>query len=491
MSGFLNKIKNIFRNLFTKLGNLKASLLFKLRDLAPLQRNRLIVASAGFILLTLIILSLMGVFNRKPQEIIPERETLVFWNVYDDEEVFKQLIYAYKEKNPYVDIVYERKRYNNYREFVSELLSAKQGPDIYAIHHTWLPLERKRLVAMNDVMPDLNPPLVINKYPEVFRFDFVVEPAPGDLEGEPKIYALPLAIDTLALYYNIDLFNTNSIVYAPRTWEEFVDVVNKLERVDENGNITLSGVALGSAFNERVNRSTDILSLLMMQSGAQMNNEYGRITFDSGVKTEDGFTYYPARDAINFYTSFANPNSQNYTWPPNAKYAKNAFYSIDAFVEGTAAMMINYSYHRETVKKRNPDLKFSVSEIPQPQDSVVKINYASYWGYAVPKISDNPKLAWDFINFITQEKNAKMYLEASDKPTALKSLIPAQQEDPELGVFANQVLTARSWRQPDFFEVQNILEEAINSVWPGNQSVSRAITEAARLINLVNLEDLY
>ena len=309
--------------------------------------------------------------------------------------------------------------------------------------------------------------------------------------GEPKIYALPLAIDTLALYYNLDYFNTNSIISAPRTWEEFVDTVNKLERVDENGNITLSGVALGSAFNDRVNRVTDILALLMMQSGAQMNSEYGRVTFDKGVQSDDGETYYPARDAINFYTSFANPNSENYTWPPNAKYAKNAFYSIDAFAEGYAAMMINYSYHRETIRKLNPNLRFSVAEIPQPQDSVVKINYASYWGYAVPKVSEHPDIAWDFINFITQEKNAMMYLEASDKPTALKSLIPLQQQNPELGVFANQALTARSWRQPDFFEVQNILEEAINSVWPGSKSTTKALSDAVRLINLINLGDLY
>src|SRR3990167_5389278 len=162
MSGFLNKLVNLLKNFLNKLNNLRSALLFKLRDLAPYQKNRLIVASAGFALLVLVVLSLLGVFNRKVEEIIPERKTLVFWNVYQNKEPFMQLLNAYKERNPYVNVVYEQKNYNNYREFVSELLSAKQGPDVYAIHHTWLPLERKRLVAMNDVMPDLNPPLVIN-----------------------------------------------------------------------------------------------------------------------------------------------------------------------------------------------------------------------------------------------------------------------------------------------------------------------------------------
>jgi len=457
----------------------------KLQNLAPYQRNRIIVGFVLLIILILIILSLFGVFSKERVELeIPEPITLVFWNVFQDKKPFERLILDYQIKNPNVNIVYEEKNYESYREFVAALLSAKDGPDVYSIHHTWLPLEQSRLISMNDALGDINPPLIINKFSEIVRFDFVDEPSVLE-QGEPQIYALPLAIDTLALYYNIDYFNTHSIVSAPRTWEEFVDVVRQIRRIDESGNITLAGAALGSAFNEQVNRVTDILSLLMMQSGAQMNDEFVGVSFDRGVRGDDGQTYYPAREAMAFYTSFSNPESENYTWPAEGRN------SINAFAEGYAAMMLNYSYHRDTIRQLNPDLRFAVAEMPQPAGSNIKINYASYWGYAVPKLSDNPDVAWDFINFLTQDENAIVYLEESDRPTALKALIPVQQNSPSLGVFANQVLTARSWRQPDFFEVQKILEQTINRVIVGERSIADAIRDAVNQINLINFEGLF
>ena len=357
---------------------------------------------------------------------------------------------------------------------MADLLSAQRGPDIYVVHNTWLPLERERLVPMNDVVT-IDVPRIINKYPDVVRFDFVEE----QLNQEPKIYALPLSIDTLALYYNKDYFNSNNIVTPPRTWEEFVDAVKKLRRIDNSGNIIIAGAAIGSGSNDKVNRSMDILSLLMMQAGAEMNDDFGRATFDKGVQGNDGQTYYPAEEAMTFYTSFSNPLSENYTWSPNDKY------SIDSFAEGSSAMMINYSYHRSTVREKNASLNFSVAPIPQAKDSLTKINYSSYWGYAVPKISQHPDIAWDFINFMAQEDNVKMYLDKSDRPTALKSLIIYQQKDPELGVFASQILTAKSWRQPDFFEVQKIFENAINTVLSGDQSIGDSVKDAANKINFL------
>ncbi|OGZ57798.1 MAG: hypothetical protein A3F94_01670 [Candidatus Spechtbacteria bacterium RIFCSPLOWO2_12_FULL_38_22] len=469
-------------------------LILRLRNLAPYQRNRIIFGAIVGLILLFIILGIFGVLGRKEVDQGPPQKegTLVFWSIFDEEDVFKDIINKYRAKNPQVKIVYRQKDYSSYREFVAELLSAKEGPDIYAIHHTWLPLEKERLVSMNEVVIDettgkgIDAPSIISKYPDIFRFDFVVEEVDDSGNSQPVIYALPLAIDTLALYYNEDYFNSNGIVFAPGTWEEFVEAVKKLRRIDANNNITLAGVAAGSAFNDKVNRVTDILSLLMIQSGAEMNDKFGNVTFDRGVEAQNGLTYFPAKEAMTFYTSFSNPNSLNYTWPTNDRY------SIDAFAQGYAAMMFNYSYHRDTIREKNPSLNFAIAPMPQPQESTKRINYASYWGYAVPKISDEPKLAWDFINFISQEENAKIYLDESNKPTALKSLISYQQKDPELAVFANQILSAKSWIQPDFFEVQRILERTINDVLTGNKDIESALDNGADEINFLprSFEDL-
>jgi hypothetical protein len=46
---------------------------------------------------------------------------------------------------------------------------------------------------------------------------------------------------------------------------------------------------------------------------------------------------------------------------------------------------------------------------------------------------------------MVKEEQAKLYLKQTKKPTALRSLVASQKTDDEIGVFVDQVLTARSW----------------------------------------------
>ena len=73
------------------------------------------------------------------------------------------------------------------------------------------------------------------------------------------------------MFYNKDLFNTAGIATPPKTWDEFISVIRKLSAKDKFGNLTKSGAAIGAADN--VNNAADILSLLMMQTGAKMISE--------------------------------------------------------------------------------------------------------------------------------------------------------------------------------------------------------------------------
>lgn len=450
----------------------------RLRNLEPYQRNRLILATVGGFVLLLILISLfrVGAGIEVPGD-KEKRGTLVIWNVFDDKRAFDAIIQKYISENPQVRIEYEQKSAANYREEVSSALSAGRGPDVYAVNNSWMPLELERLIPINEVLPEVSGAVLTRDFPDVFRLDFTRDKKdPSTGETQTLVYALPLSIDTLALYYNRDYFNSANIVDPPDNWDEFVEAVKQLRQV-ENGEVLLAGAALGSASNTQVNRATDILSMLMIQGGAEMHDDFGNVRFDRPIQDDEGVTFYPSEDAMNFYTSFSNPNSENYTWPAEGKF------SIDAFAEGYAAMMINYSHHRRTIRDLNPNLNFAVAPLPKPTGSPTRINYASYWGFAVPRVSDNAELAWDFINFMAKEENAILYLDATDRPPALRSLIAYYQPNPEIGVFANQILTAKSWIQPNAFEVEAALERAIDAVLKAEKSTRGAIRDAASEIN--------
>ena len=59
------------------------------------------------------------------------------------------------------------------------------------------------------------------------------------------------------------------------------------------------------------------------------------------------------------------------------------------------------------------------------------------------------------------------------------------EKDLELGVFAEQSLTARSWYQIDSNDIETILADAIKSVVLGNASIPKAIETAASQVTLL------
>jgi multiple sugar transport system substrate-binding protein len=277
------------------------------------------------------------------------------------------------------------------------------------------------------------------------------------------------------LYYNKDLFNTVGIPEPPETWEEFKNAAERLTKIDQYGNIVRAGAAVGTAKN--VNRSTDILSLLMLQSGAKMtNSNHTKAAFNQGIEI-GGKDYSPGLTALRFYTDFANVSKRVYTWNPRMHY------SIDSFYEGKAAMMINYSYHIPTIKAKAAKLNFGIAPVPQIKGSEIDINYANYWANTASAWSAHPAECWDFILFIAQKENLEKYLAETNKPTARRDLVIKQIDDINLGVFTEQALTARSWWQVDDKTIETIFAEMIESVVLGRKSAGEALNLAVTQVD--------
>ena len=332
--------------------------------------------------------------------------------------------------------------------------------------------------------------------PDVAATDFI--------GTDNKIYGIPASVDSLALYYNKDLFNAAGISRAPETWEEVADDVKRLTVIDQFGNITRSGIALGTGTN--INRSSDILTVLMLQMGSQMK--------DSGTDRVN-FGDQSSQQAFEFYTQFSRIGSPVYTW--NARQ----HYSIDAFYEGTAAMMVNYSWQYETIKQKNAKLNIGVALLPQ-FNREAPVNLANYWGYAVSKdktpqsTPTNPEKqnylrvfeSWQFLKFLTlhgQKKTVtlinglsgtskefplltdptKEYLDITHKPAARRDLIAAEQNDVTLAPFAYGNLIAKNWYQGNPEALDGIFIDMIDSVVRGEKNVREALTVGANRTNLL------
>ena len=387
--------------------------------------------------------------------------TLNYWRTWDSSGDFSDLIQAYQKLHPNITINYKKLRYEEYERLLLEAWAEDRGPDIFSIHNTW-GLNYKH--QMSPIPDKIEMPYIYykNAIPGCDRkkeqmIEFRKTPLPSlvdikndfaetvyqdiifkDDEEKSRIYALPLSLDTLVLFHNRDLLNRANIPYPPSDWEEFIENTRALTITDEEQKkVIQAGAALGT-FNN-IERAFDIIALLMMQNGSDLND----LNSDQAL------------EALNFYLDFASPGREIYTWNndmPN---------SLDAFAQGQLAFFFGYSYHIPIIKSKSPALNFAISPMIQI-NKTHPVNYANYWIETVSKKSEYAKEAWDFLIFAADEKNVIKYLNKTKKPTALRSLIKEQEKDPLIKPFAMQILTSESWHNIKNF---NYAEEQFSEMF--------------------------
>ena len=234
----------------------------------------------------------------------------------------------------------------NYRELdpltyeadLVNALAAGKGPDVFMIHSSWAPKHFEKLAPIS--VSQLGISSLRDLYPTVVEQDFA--PDSG------AVYALPLYLDTLALLYNKNIFDQKGVALPPATWTEFQELIPKLRETDSAGRIVRPAAAIGGS-GKNINRAADLISLLMLQSGVNMTtSDFSKATF-----AEKG------RNPLLFYTKFANPASEFYTWNDTQKN------SLDSFASEETAIIFNYQYRLRALKEKNPFLEIGIAPMPQ------------------------------------------------------------------------------------------------------------------------------
>lgn len=432
---------------------------------------------------------------------------LEVWGPIDDSRTFEKIAEEYQKANTLVGtITYKKMNYDDYKKDLVDALASGQGPDIFLINNNWLPYFKNKIEPA---------PSYLLKETDVR--DSFVDVVGRELVDEGKVYALPMSVDSLALYCNKDMFNAGGITSFPSTWEELAETARKLTRIDETGTIRQSGVALGTPYN--INRSADILALMMLQRGTAMTNPgKTEATFNKAI-FQNGETKKTGEEAFKFYTQFADLSSPYYTWNTRSHN------SIDSFSEETVAMMVNYSWQASAVALKNSKLNFTT--VPIPQFAGTKpTNLAFYMGFAVNKNKFPPAAksgsqeavpaeynkvriheSWQLIKFLTMKNSGRItvihgltgeakempvridpadeYAKSVGRPAARRDLIDKQKNTPLLSAFASGNLIAGSWYQSDPESISQIFEEAIDAVNRGSVTHYNALQTAASRVSKI------
>jgi multiple sugar transport system substrate-binding protein len=385
--------------------------------------------------------------------------TLKIWKPFVDSDKMQAIMSAYQAKHTNVTFEYTKKNIENYEPDLLNALAADSGPDIYSINNTWVPRYMDKIVAAPDKV------FTVKDYKDAFVDSMVT-----DLIKDNKIYGTAMWVDSLALYYNKDLMGTAGIAVPPKTWEELADDSRKITRQDANGYFSRSGVAMGT--NSNVNRGVDIIYLLMLQAGAIPWAADGSTPLFANSVDVNGTPTNAGQEAVEFYTSFANPSSGNYTWNSESDY------STDAFANGRAAFLYGYAYTRSQIDAKAPRLNYDVALAPQNNLDNPAVNYSSYFAEVVSKKSKNAAWAWDFLKFATSKESLDMYYKTDKEPSSRRDLIELQTSDPNMGVFAHANLTGKTFYKADEAKFDALIGEMIDSIILRGQAVDQALSRA-------------
>jgi multiple sugar transport system substrate-binding protein len=433
-----------------------------------------------------------------PKELTPV--TLDVWRVFDGSDSFSAIMTAYRAANPQVSINYRKLSYDEYRREIIAALAEGRGPDIMSIHNTWMkewqpllapapatvrvPVAVERGTLRTEIVYETQdkpgPTLAAlrDSYVDAVFQDVVLTAPQSDPRLPPaaRIYGLPMALDTMALFYNRDLLSNAGIAQPARDWQSFQEHVKKLTRLDETGAIIQSGAALGTADN--VERPSDILSLLMLQNGAAMTDQNGQAVFDKIPSELAGRTLPPSVEALVFYTDFANPEKEVYSWNDKMPPA------LDAFAAGQTAYFFGYSYHIAQIRNLSKDrLNFGIAPFPQITGNE-PVSYANYWIEAVSKDSPDQDQAWDFLMFATDPERVQPYLDMTRKPTAHRALLSKQLEDLDLSSFAAQAPSAENWYHgTDAQATEEAFREMIRKTLSREADPTKLVELAATKVN--------
>jgi ABC-type glycerol-3-phosphate transport system substrate-binding protein len=419
------------------------------------------------------------------------------WRTVQGVDPLRDVIKQFVHDNPTIDVTYSKKRTANYEQNALKSMAARQGPDIWSISDDWIGDEEDTLLPLpaqffwaKDAKTGQTP---LQAAKTLFP--------PGILEqitstDGKSILGLPSNVDALQLYYNPAVFklatsdfrtslgkNPKDDVYRPVeqllstppvTWNDLIAQGKYLNKRGDNASIARSAIAIGTSTN--IPNSQDILQLMMMQNGVRIvGTDRQRALFHETQVTPSGSKIRPGEKALEFFTSFAMPDKDNYSWNPTMPPA------LDAFAQGKVAMVIAFSDFGDQLKIKYPRFAFKNAAVPQISTTQDPVNLIRFSLEAVTQGTASPTSSFSFLKSYAGEKNStSLANEAKLRSPFLSDITNVNQKSQ---FQTKQILTGKAVYKKYRTDFDETFQQMITDVVQNSIDPNTAIDSAAEHIN--------
>lgn len=360
-----------------------------------------------------------------------------------------------------ISVRYEEKKGDLNKQF-TEALAQGDGPDLI-------------LITQDDLW-NLKNKLTLIPYGSVSQSTFkstFVEGSEVYLSAD-GIYALPLLVDPIILYYNRDLLSAAALAKPLAFWDELYSSTNLLTKKDAVGNLTQSAIALGETKN--IANFKDIFAMLMLQAGTPItsNTTSG---LQAVMSNSFNLPVSPGESAIDFYTQFANPSKTFYSWNRSLPEAQTSF------TAGDVAYYLGFASEYKLIKSKSPTLNFSIATAPQSRVSGKVTTFGNFYALALSRGSKNPSAALGAILKLISADNISIFSHLVSLPPARRDLLADKQSDDVNPTLYVAALQAKAWIDPSPADTETIFKNAIDAVVSGRSRASEAVSNANSLLD--------
>lgn len=374
-------------------------------------------------------------------EEVAEKATVTIWYYWETIKHQETLGAEIDKFNASQDKITVEAKYVPFADFKKHLsigVSAAELPDIVIIDGP----DHASYAAMG-IFADVTDKLDVSDY-----FEGPIDSC--SLDG--KLYGIPFGSNCLSLYYNKDMLDAAG-VEVPTTWDELRAAAKALT-TDK-----VYGLAFCSLQNEE---GTFNFMPWLWSTGADSYH----IDSEEGIK---------ALDFVGSLFADGSMSKEAINWTQGD--------TMNQFISGNCAMMINGPWQVPTMRAEAPDLNWDVAEIPCDAKTMSVLGGENFG------IIDNDNLdnTLEFIKFITDPDEIAGYINNFGYISARKSVAAVQFEDDEImQKFADHMQYALPrGPHPDWPSISDALSLAFNEVITGSSNSADAAAKAQATIDSI------
>jgi multiple sugar transport system substrate-binding protein len=378
---------------------------------------------------------------------------LTLWSLDKDTQPAPTLVKEFNDQHNGITIEYRLIQFDDVVTEAMRAYATGQAPDIIAVDNP-----EHALFSSRGAFLDLT---------DMIKNSKVIKPEnyfPGPLksvEWDGKYFGVPKATNTIALYYNKDMFKAKGLDpnKPPQTWDELVEDARKLTDPAKN--------VYGLAFSAKANEEGTFQFLPWAQMGG---GSYEHINADGAVK------------ALGIWKTIIDDKLAS----PDT-LTRGQWDSTGTFNSGNAAMVISGPWELDRMLQE-AKFDWGVTLLPVPKEGAERSSAMGDFNWAIFATSKHPAEAFKALEYFASQDD-KMFKNFGQLPARSDISIPESGQplkDAALKVFLEQLKYAKPrGPHPQWPKISKAIQDAIQAALTGQMSPKDALDQAADKIKAV------